>query len=69
MLGERSKARPPNAKTCTHESADSGSERSSHSLRAISAMDLSMMIVETGSSMGSVAKPKAPLGRWPPSAF
>ena len=32
----------------------------SPSLRAISAMDLSMMIVKTGSSMGSDAKPKAP---------
>src|SRR6266508_310813 len=53
-------ARPPNAKTCTHESAASGSDRSSPSLRAISAMDLSMITVETGSSIGSVAKPKAP---------
>src|ERR1700722_2222352 len=43
-----------------HDSAGSGSERSSPSLRAISAIDLSMMIVDTGSSMGSVAKPKAP---------
>src|SRR5215831_3632813 len=32
--------RPPKAKTCTHESAASGSERSSPSLRAISAIDL-----------------------------
>lgn len=52
--------RPPNAKTCTHESAEAGSARSSPSLRAISAMDLSIMIVEIGSSMGRVAKPKAP---------
>src|SRR6516165_10271615 len=52
--------RPPNANTCTHESAASGSDRSSPSLRAISAIDLSMMMVESGSSMGSDAKPKAP---------
>jgi len=52
--------RPPSAKTCTHESAASGSERSSPALRAMSAINRSMMIVETGSSMGSVAKPKAP---------
>jgi hypothetical protein len=30
--------------------------------RAISAMDLSMMIVETGSSMGSVAKTEGAAG-------
>ena len=48
------------AKTCTHASVDSGSERSSPSPRAMSAMDLSMITVETGSSTGSAAKPNAP---------
>src|SRR5215469_2228071 len=52
--------RPPNANTCTHESAASGSDRSSPWPRAISAIDLSMMMVESGSSMGSDARPKAP---------
>ena len=53
-------ARPPSAKTCMHDSAASGSDRSSPSLRAISAIDRNMMTVETGSSMGRLAKPRAP---------
>jgi hypothetical protein len=53
-------ARPPKAKAWMQESAVSGSERFSPSLRAISAMDLNMMIVETGSSMARLASPNAP---------
>jgi hypothetical protein len=43
-----------------HASAVSGSDMSSPSLRAISAIDLNMTMVEIGSSIGSVASPKAP---------
>jgi hypothetical protein len=52
--------RPPSAKTSTQERAASGSDRSSPSLRAMSAIDRSMMVVETGSSTGSAASPNVP---------
>jgi hypothetical protein len=52
--------RPPNAKTSTQARAVSGSDRSSPSLRAMSAIDRSMMVVETGSSTGSAASPNVP---------
>jgi len=50
----------PKANTCTHASAVSGSDMSSPSLRAMSAIDLNMTMVEIGSSIGRVARPKAP---------
>jgi hypothetical protein len=53
-------ARPPNAKTSTQARAVSGSDRSSPSLRAMSAIERSMMVVETGSSSGSAASPNVP---------
>ena len=46
----------PKANTCTHASAVSGSDMSSPSLRAMSAIDLNMTMVE----IGSVARPNAP---------
>jgi hypothetical protein len=52
--------RPPNAKTSRHASFDSAKHISSPSLRAMSAIDLSMIVVETGSSMTNAGSPKAP---------
>src|SRR6202171_3605170 len=53
-------ARPPNAKTSTQERTDSGSDKSSPSVCAMSAIDLSIMTVDTGHSVGSAAKPNVP---------
>ena len=53
-------ARPPNANTSTQARAVAGSLRSSPSLLAMSAIDRSMMTVDTGSSTGSAASPNVP---------
>jgi hypothetical protein len=53
-------ARPPRAKTSRQASAVLGSERSSPSPRAMSAIERNMMVVEKGSSTGRLEKPNAP---------
>src|SRR5258708_34895422 len=53
-------ARPPSAKTSTQERTDSGSDKSSPSFCAMSAIDLNIMTVDTGNSTGSAAKPNVP---------
>src|SRR6202045_2271316 len=53
-------ARPPSAKTSTQERTASGSDKSSPSFCAMSAIDLSIMTVDTGNSTGSAAKPNVP---------
>src|SRR3984893_17090682 len=53
-------ARPPNAKTSTQERTDSGSDKSSPSLCAMSAIDLNIITVDTGKSTGSAANPNVP---------
>jgi hypothetical protein len=52
--------RPPNAKTSTQERMDSGSDKFSPSLWAMSAIDLNIMTVEIGNSTGSAASPNVP---------
>ena len=53
-------APPPSAKTSTHERTDSGSDKSSPSLCAMSAIDLNIITVDTGNSTGSAANPNVP---------
>src|SRR5258708_17160648 len=53
-------ARPPSAKTSTQERTDSGSDKSSPSFCAMSAIDRNIITVDTGNSTGSAAKPNVP---------